>query len=333
CVFVVAKRNSASPVALTCNRMTSGPVTWKLHGEVVDEYYALQDGQNLILSEVHAPMLGEYSCWKGTEKLSSTFLLMEADEEDEIDSFLRCRAKSYDCSFSCMWTGGKYTAVRLGLGHECTDGQKSCKWVSSSDQQQNQFVLTHSRSPYAEESTELEVTVEAIENFHFLKRTKLLFLRDIVIPDSPQIIRCEEVDQHLNVTVDPPSSWSTPHTFFSLEHEIEYMFRDDGRTERSSSTLIPKSISRLRVRSRDPLVLSAWSQWTPWKNTQTMTTFVSAAKNTSKWEIPFCLKTFIHSHLTCRSLFQFDLQSVRALYVCVCVLACQHTGFTKTTDY
>nr|XP_054587612.1 interleukin-12 subunit beta isoform X1 [Nothobranchius furzeri]XP_054587613.1 interleukin-12 subunit beta isoform X1 [Nothobranchius furzeri] len=264
--FVVAKRNSASPVALTCNRMTSGPVTWKLHGEVVDEYYALQDGQNLILSEVHAPMLGEYSCWKGTEKLSSTFLLMEADEEDEIDSFLRCRAKSYDCSFSCMWTGGKYTAVRLGLGHECTDGQKSCKWVSSSDQQQNQFVLTHSRSPYAEESTELEVTVEAIENFHFLKRTKLLFLRDIVIPDSPQIIRCEEVDQHLNVTVDPPSSWSTPHTFFSLEHEIEYMFRDDGRTERSSSTLIPKSISRLRVRSRDPLVLSAWSQWTPWKN-------------------------------------------------------------------
>lgn len=49
-----------------------------------------------------------------------------------------------------------------------------------------------------------------------------------VQPDSPQIVKCEEVEQGLNVTIDPPSSWSTPHSFFKLEHEIEYVLKDNG---------------------------------------------------------------------------------------------------------
>lgn len=34
----------------------------------------------------------------------------------------------------------------------------------------------------------------------------------------------------------------------------------------SSSAVIPKAVSELRVRSRDDLAMSAWSKWTPWKN-------------------------------------------------------------------
>ncbi|XP_037536858.1 interleukin-12 subunit beta [Nematolebias whitei] len=268
--FVVAKRSDTNPVTLTCTTASNEPVTWKLDGKDVNsEDDVEKDGNNLIVPEVDLPMLGEYSCWRGGEKLSSTHLLLEAEEDEDIDSFLKCRAKSYDCNFTCSWTNSGYTAVRLGLARECTKGQESCNWVSSSDHLQSgglQFVLSHTLSPYAEESSMLEVTAEATNNLFFLRRTKLFYLRDIVVPDSPHIVRCQEVDQELNVTINPPSSWSTPHSFFSLEHEIEYMFRDDGSKQRSLSTRIPRRISKLRVRSRDSLVLSPWSQWTPWKN-------------------------------------------------------------------
>ncbi|KAM4745059.1 interleukin-12 subunit beta [Anableps anableps] len=267
--FVLAKRDENS-VTLTCHATTTGPVTWKLNGEVVDfEDHYKQEGHNLIVKEVDAPLLGEYSCWKGEAKLSSTYLLQETEEEEDIDSLLTCRAKSYDCNFSCTWNEKRYALVRLGTGPECSKGQTTCHWVSSSGQPKNegfQFDLSHNLSLFTEESTMVEVTAEAIDNFFLLRRTKLFYLRDIVVPDSPQIVSSQVVGEKLNVTIEPPSSWSTPHSFFSLEHEIEYVLRDNGQTESSMSSLIPKKISKLRVRSRDPLVLSPWSQWTPWKN-------------------------------------------------------------------
>nr|XP_019954606.1 PREDICTED: interleukin-12 subunit beta-like [Paralichthys olivaceus] len=267
--FVVAKRNDA--VTLTCNTNTDGAVTWRFDGEVMEdlEDNIKQDGQNLSLTEVDTPILGEYSCWRGREMLSSTYLLLEAEEEEELDTSINCWAKSYHCNFSCIWKDSRIKAGRLGLGHGCTEGGKLCHWVSSSDQIPGggfQFELSHSLSPYAEESTMLKLTAEAIINFSIFRMTKTFYLRDIVQPDSPQISTCQEMEQNLKVTIDPPSSWSTPESFFCLEHEIEYVFKDDGKTGRSFSSLIPKSISKLRVRSRDSLVLSTWSNWTPWKN-------------------------------------------------------------------
>ncbi|XP_029294739.1 interleukin-12 subunit beta [Cottoperca gobio] len=295
--FVVAKRNDKSPVTLTCRTETEGAVTWKFHvpemedvqqnglklseGAVTGKFHVpemedvdiegnvKQNGLKLSVSEVDTPMLGNYSCWRGEDMLSSTYLLLEAEEEDDFDSLsISCRAKSYDCNFSCEWTHSGQTGVRLGLGHDCREGRKLCHWVSSDQLVDGrfQFELPHSLSPYAEETTMLELTAEAIVNLSFLRRTKRFYLRDIVQPDYPKIVKCQEGNENLNVTIDAPSSWSTPHSFFSLEHEIEYVLKDDGKTGRSSSALIPKRVSKLRVRSRDSLVLSAWSQWTPWKN-------------------------------------------------------------------
>ncbi|XP_041792880.1 interleukin-12 subunit beta [Chelmon rostratus] len=271
--FVVAKRNNENPVTLTCDTETDGAVTWKFHGEVMEDVVlqanVQQDGRTLTVSDVDTPMLGQYSCWRGGEMLSSTYLLLEAEEEDELGSPILCRAKSYDCRFMCKWINSGYKAVRLGLGQNCTEGGRSCHWVSSSDELPDggfQFELSHSLSPFAEESTMLEVTAEAFTDLSILRATKRFYLRDIVQPDSPQNVRCQKVEQALNVTIDPPSSWSVPHSFFGLEHEIEYMLKDNGKTERSSSALITKRISKLRVRCRDSLVLSTWSQWTPWKN-------------------------------------------------------------------
>lgn len=60
--------------------------------------------------------------------------------------------------------------------------KKSCQWVTSSAKIPNggfQFVLSHSLSPYAEETTMLELTAEAISKQTFLSRTKRFYLRDI----------------------------------------------------------------------------------------------------------------------------------------------------------
>ncbi|XP_010782641.1 interleukin-12 subunit beta [Notothenia coriiceps] len=276
--FVVAKKNDANPVTLTCRTNIEGDVRWTFQLEDVDiEDNIQQNGLNLSVSVVDIPMLGKYSCWRGEEMLSSTYLLLEAEAPGKMlrfQDYLSCRAKSYDCNFSCVWIDKRQTAVRLGqtavrlgLGRECSEGGKTCDWVSS-DQQDGrfQFELNHSFSPYTEESTQLEVTVEAIVEFFVLRKTKRFYLRDIIEPDSPNIVRCQEGKEDLTITIDAPSSWSTPHSYFSLEHQIEYVLKDDGKIGRSSSVLIPKRISKLRVRSRDAMVLSAWSQWTAWKN-------------------------------------------------------------------
>lgn len=42
-----------------------------------------------------------------------------------------------------------------------------------------QFELLHDSSPYAEESAMFELTVEAITELYFLRKTKKFYLRDI----------------------------------------------------------------------------------------------------------------------------------------------------------
>ncbi|XP_034396434.1 interleukin-12 subunit beta [Cyclopterus lumpus] len=282
--YVVAKRNDLNPVTLTCrSEEAPGAVTWKFRGEAPED--VRQIGPDLSVSEVDTPMLGEYSCWRGTQMLSSTYLLLEAEEEEESDSLsISCRAKSYDCHFSCDWTHSGQTAVRLGLGHDCSEGRKSCHWVNGDQLVDGRFhfQLSHSLSPYSEESAMLELTAEAIVDLSVARTTRRFYLRNIVQPDSPQIVRCQEGKENLSVTIEPPSSWSTPHSFFSLEHEIEYVLKDNGETGRSSSVLLPKGISKLRVRSRDSLVLSTWSQWTPWKKVTTGKKNLCKCKNTAK---------------------------------------------------
>ncbi|XP_061529416.1 interleukin-12 subunit beta [Phycodurus eques] len=267
--FVVAKRNDDAFVTLPCGATSKGnEVQWTFRGEEMEyEDNVLKHGPNLRVNEVDGPVLGNYTCWSGGES-ASIYLLLMVEDDKELDSFLTCRANSYHCMFSCTWNDTTYEAVRLGLGPDCRKGGKSCPWVSSNEQDGRlQFELNHSLSPYAEESTMLTLTAEAIEGHSVLRKTKIFYLRDIIEPDSPQIVKCQEYEQHLSLTVHPPSSWSTPDSFFALEHEVEYMDSDE-KIGRVSPSHIPKNIHKLKVRSRDPVVQSKWSQWTNWTNVQ-----------------------------------------------------------------
>ncbi|XP_054628591.1 interleukin-12 subunit beta [Dunckerocampus dactyliophorus] len=260
--YVMAKGSDS--VMLPCGTKSQTNVMWKFENGVVDS----MDGPNLLVKHVDELTLGEYTCLSENEK-ASTFLLMEDENEEELDSLLSCRARSYDCAFNCRWNDNKYEAVRLGLGPHCRDGGDPCQWVYSTHQSQDgsfHFRLTHSLTPYAEESSMLELTAEAIRGNYILRRTKRFYLRNIIQPDSP-IVSWQEVGRNINVTIHPPSSWSTPHSFFSLEHQIQYEHKDDGKWHLSSIPMIPKQITKLRAQSRDLLVQSAWSEWTSWAYT------------------------------------------------------------------
>ena len=79
----------------------------------------------------------------------------------------------YSVTYSfCVW----FTACLRS-----TEGRKSCQWVSSDGLVDGRFhfELSHSLSPYSEESTMLEVTAEAIVNLSVLRKTLRFYLRDI----------------------------------------------------------------------------------------------------------------------------------------------------------
>ncbi|XP_072289984.1 interleukin-12 subunit beta [Eucyclogobius newberryi] len=261
---VTAKKNAI----LTCE-IRDKLVTWKLNDHVLSDGdfggNIRLNGPSVTVKEVDTPVLGEYACWSAGRKISSTFLLLEV-ENDGYHEDLICRAKSYNCFFTCIWHNSGHNVARLRLGRDCDN--KTCQWVNGEEADGSfHFNLSHSLSPFAEESSMLELTVEALDNFFILKRTKMFYLRDIVKPDSPNVVGCESVGtKQRRVTVEPPNSWSSPHSFFSLENEFEYILKDNGEIIKSSSALIPRRISKFRVRCRDSYARSAWSDWTAWKN-------------------------------------------------------------------
>ncbi|CAL8328131.1 unnamed protein product [Arctogadus glacialis] len=260
----------AGAVSLTCDSATTGNVNWVFipHGDV-QKIPLKGTERRLEVAYEDTPQLGEYSCWSGETKLWSAHLVLDA-QDTRADSMLNCSAKSYNCSFNCHWSDTYYTAVRLGLGKDCSENRKNCSWITSSSQQHTGqgfvFELSNSLTPSMEETTRIEVTAEAMNDYIFHRTYKTFFLRDIIRPESPKIVQCQEVGHQLNVSIEPAASWSKPHSYFKLEHEIEYVSRHNGKNIISQTHLIPREISKLRVRSRDAVVRSKWSEWSPWRN-------------------------------------------------------------------
>lgn len=87
CAVVVAKRNNG--VTLNCNADPDAVVNWNFtvegEAESIASYQNVQQvGQNLNISNIDAPNVGEYRCWSGRKMLSSVHLLLQANEEGEI---------------------------------------------------------------------------------------------------------------------------------------------------------------------------------------------------------------------------------------------------------
>ena len=75
-------------VELSCNTTLERDITWKFRGkDVTVEDDVQQNGTHLILSDVGANMLGEYSCWAEGQHLSSVYLLRKAEAEGKTFQF------------------------------------------------------------------------------------------------------------------------------------------------------------------------------------------------------------------------------------------------------
>ncbi|XP_018614628.1 interleukin-12 subunit beta [Scleropages formosus] len=265
--------NVFDTVNLSCHTDYQGPLSWR-HSPSSDEpfleesSFAVIQGKELILKEVDIPSTGIYSCWGEGQKLDQMQLLME-ENENEVEGHLSCTALTYSCSFRCSWSLMGFTEARLSYHR---DGQNSTSWVyphsmkSSSGQAIFEFTLNLSSSPFAEESAPLVLTGEAVSSSRYLRRVQKFYLRDIVQPEPPQSVQCKKMGNSLSVTVQPASSWAKPLSYFPLMHQIEFEYKNNGMIGQSNCSEIPREISKLRVRSRDPLVPSPWSQWSPWKN-------------------------------------------------------------------
>ncbi|KAL4630142.1 interleukin-12 subunit beta-like [Arapaima gigas] len=257
-------------VHLSCRTNFQDSLSWKhKESDVVPSGFRMIQGKELILEGVDIPLTGQYSCWRGGQKLDQMDLLLTEEDEFDNEEQLSCSAQTYNCTFTCSWSLTGFTAARLTYQR---DGETSAPWVSprsktsNSERRTFEFTLSLSDSPFAEESAPLVVTGEAVSSSHYLRRVHQFYLRDIVQPDPPQFVQCEKMGNVIDVTVHPADTWAQPLSYFPLIHQIEFELRNDGKTHQSNDTKIPKEISKLRVRSRDPLVPSPWSQWTPWKN-------------------------------------------------------------------
>ncbi|KAJ8413961.1 hypothetical protein AAFF_G00065590 [Aldrovandia affinis] len=260
-------------VILTCVTDFQGQVTWKqkVSGHVTEvkaSSFAIINGRSLHLKDLDRPNAGEYSCWGEGQERDHTYLLLEQQDGTEENDVLSCSAQAYSCSFICRWSVKGFTAARLSYHREGQDSSRTVhgKHSPSAEQGSFEFTVLHFYSPFAEEHTRIVVTVEAVSAEYYLKKTLRFYLRDIVQPDPPKSVMCEKEGKSLSVTVQPAPSWAQPLSYFPLVHQIEFIHRNNGKRELTDNGVITVKVSRLRARSRDPLVPSAWSKWSPWKN-------------------------------------------------------------------
>ncbi|XP_051513133.1 interleukin-12 subunit beta-like [Myxocyprinus asiaticus] len=264
--FIVAEQHK--DVTLICET-NKDSVIWKWQDEhstydVHETEFLVPTGRNLLVRDLQDDQIGNYTCWSDEGLEDYTYLLLDKSK-DATDFNINCTAETFSCMkhITCAWTSDEFTAFRLRNTRDNGD------WVLETVD--GVFHLQHSTNSYTEESERLLITGEAVSSCCYLKTEYSFYLRDIVKPASPNISTCRRENREIiEVEVKPPSSWPHPHSFFPLKHQIEYEIRDNGKLEtrewEGSKVQVEGVISKLRVRCRDLLLLSQWSEWTPWEN-------------------------------------------------------------------
>ncbi|XP_016148526.1 interleukin-12 subunit beta-like [Sinocyclocheilus grahami] len=269
--FELAEKHTS--VTLTC-RTDKDKITWRREDansivSILQSDFEILSGRDLTVIDLQEDLTGNYTCWSDTGLEDYTYLLL--DKSKEATAFkINCTAETFSCTqnIKCAWTSDEFTAFRLRNTRD--DGD----WVSQSVD--GEFFLPHSTNSYSEESERLLITGEAVSTCCYMKTEYSFYLRDIVKPADPSISICTiknegRDEQIVELEVKPPSTWPQPHSFFPLKHEIEYEIRHNGELktkewEEGSKVKVQGSITKLRVRCRDLLLLSQWSEWSKWKN-------------------------------------------------------------------
>ncbi|KAL1257112.1 hypothetical protein QQF64_012657 [Cirrhinus molitorella] len=266
--FAIAERNTN--VTLTC-RTDKDNIEWKREdAEIQQSECEILRGKDLTVIDLDEDLTGNYTCWSDDILEDYTYLLL--DKSKEATGFkINCTVETFSCTenIKCTWTSDEFSALRL------RNTRDNGHWVSQSVDGEF-FFLPHSTNSYSEESERLLITGEAVSKCCYMKTDHSFYLRDIVKPADPSISICSikhegSDEQIIELEVMPPSTWPQPQSFFPLKHQIEYEIRHTGELktkewDEGSKIQVEGSVSKLRVRCRDLLLLSEWSEWTTWQN-------------------------------------------------------------------
>ncbi|XP_059362835.1 interleukin-12 subunit beta isoform X2 [Carassius carassius] len=272
--FEIAERHAS--ITLTC-RTDKDVITWRREDantieNISQSEFEILSGWNLTVIDLQEDLTGNYTCWSDSGLEDYTYLLL--DKSKETTAFnINCTAETFSCmeKIKCTWTTNDFTdefAFRLRNTRDNGD------WVSQPVD--GVFFLQHSTNSFSEESERMLITGEAASTCCYMKTEQMFYLRDIIKPANPNISICTiknegSDNQIVELEVEPPSTWPQPHSFFPLKHQIEYEIRHDGKLktkewEEGSKFKVRGSITKLRGRCRDLLLLSQWSEWSEWKN-------------------------------------------------------------------
>ncbi|XP_052437993.1 interleukin-12 subunit beta isoform X1 [Carassius gibelio] len=272
--FEIAERHAS--ITLTC-RTDKDVITWRREDantieNISQSEFEILSGRNLTVIDLQEDLTGNYTCWSDSGLEDYTYLLL--DKSKETTAFnINCTAETFSCTekIKCAWTINDFTdefAFRLRNTRDNGD------WVSQPVD--GVFFLQHSTNSYSEESERMLITGEAASTCCYMKTEQSFYLRDIIKPANPNISICTiknegSDNQIVELEVEPPSTWPQPHSFFPLKHQIEYEIRHDGKLktkewEEGSKFKVRGSITKIRGRCRDLLLLSQWSEWSEWKN-------------------------------------------------------------------
>ncbi|KAK6495002.1 interleukin-12 subunit beta [Huso huso] len=268
--FMVGKEDGE--VTLTCSTQFQGTVTWRHDDNPVPASgYNVMSGHTLTLHGLDSEgSPGNYTCWGNDQLLDHSYLVLEQEEEEEEEEEEEDEEEGKGEDEEERGSSGRGHCTPIFLHYVLcvcfSEASGGSSWDLGTWMQDGfHFHLSDLSSPFTEEDRPIRLTAEALSGQRYKKQQLRFFLREIIEPDAPEIKDCVRTGDSLHVSVEPPSSWAKPHSYFPLEPEVEYEYKDDGKIERSMNLVIPKDITRLRVRARDPYFNSSWSKWTPWK--------------------------------------------------------------------
>ncbi|XP_048190166.1 interleukin-12 subunit beta [Perognathus longimembris pacificus] len=278
-------------VVLTCDTAEDGGITWtsSQRGEVVGA------GKSLSIRVKEFGDAGRYTCHRGGEELGHTTLLLHKNEdgiwstdilkdqkEPKNKTFLKCEARNYSGHFTCWWLTAISSDVKFNVrssrglsdprGVTCGAATLSAEKVPGEHRELRKYWVEcqeASACPAAEESLPVELALDAVHRFKYEKYTASFFLRDIIKPDPPKNLQLTPLEgsQQVEASWEYPDSWSTPHSYFSLEFFVQVQGKkkrgrkDSLSVENTSVTVSCPKGGQVLVRARDRYYNSSWSEW------------------------------------------------------------------------
>ncbi|XP_075043854.1 interleukin-12 subunit beta-like [Mixophyes fleayi] len=224
-----------------------------------------QHQKNVTLQGLKHHHAGAYTCFNQDKKTQSYSLyVLILEEEHRLP--VHCTVAAYTS-----------TELRCSIAEElaCPCLVRAKANSSVIDQNWTEFKISQDRvhsiqfnltipefCPFAEQVNAIHVSVDIITNSDYLTGNQSYYLRDIVTPEAPEIVKVTTEQ----ISWTQPSSWSHSSSFFPLLYEIKVNYRNNTNVpnflEKQHYSMT--DVRKFSVRCRDLFYPGPWSSWRSW---------------------------------------------------------------------